>query len=298
MTMSRETRIPADLPAMAMSPLKIGFALVRQRTSLVLGSLLTVSIVLVWLSAGLVTKYGPTENNFRTRLQPPSVEHVLGTDNFGRDVFSRVLHGIGVSLTISLPVVIATGVLGTLLGMLCLVVPAIDWPVMRLTDALLAFPGLLLAIAVAATLGPSITNAIIALSLTFLPRTVLTMRAAMLGFMDLEFVAAARLAGTSPSWIMVRHVLPNVLPVLIVQQTFVFALAILSEAVLSFLGIGAVPPTPSLGNIIADGRNYIPVAPWVSFYPGVAIASLVLGLNLLGDGLRDYLDPRIKIAIR
>lgn len=270
----------------------------KQRVSLVLGTFLTVSMVILWLSAGLVTRYGPTENNFRERLQPPSAEHVMGTDNFGRDVFSRVIHGIGVSLSISLPVVVITGVLGTLLGMLCIAAPPTDWPMMRLTDSLLAFPGLLLAIAVAATLGPSIPNAIIALSLTFLPRTVLTMRAAMLGFMDLEFVAAARLAGTGATRIMLRHVLPNVLPVLIVQQTFVFALAILSEAVLSFLGIGAIPPTPSLGNIIADGRDYIPVAPWISFYPGIAIATLVLGLNLLGDGLRDFLDPKIKIAVR
>lgn len=287
-----------DSPGIVRHLLRLALVWARQRTALVLGTFLTTAIVLLWLSSGLVTDYGPTENNFRARLQPPSLEHVLGTDNFGRDVFSRVIHGVGVSLTISLPVVLITAVLGTILGMLCLAVPSANWPLMRLTDALLAFPGLLLAIAVAATLGPSIPNAIIALSLTFLPRTILTMRAAMLGFMDLEFVAAAKLAGTSPARIMYRHVLPNVLPVLIVQQTFVFALSILSEAVLSFLGVGAVPPTPSLGNIIADGRDYIAAAPWISFYPGIAIAILVLGLNLLGDGLRDYLDPRIKTAIR
>jgi peptide/nickel transport system permease protein len=170
--------------------------------------------------------------------------------------------------------------------MVCVMAPAADWPVMRLTDALLAFPGLLLAIAVAATLGPSIVNAILALSLTFLPRTVRTVRGAMLGVMHQDLVAAARLAGTSRPRVMVRHVLPNVMPIVIVQQTFVFALAILSEAVLSFLGIGAVPPTPSLGNIIADGRDFIPVAPWISFYPGMA------------DGLRDLLDPRIQVAVR
>ena len=124
------------------------------------------------------------------------------------------------------------------------------------------------------------------------------MRAATMGVMHQDFIAAARLAGTGPLSTIVRHVLPNVFAILIVQQTFVFALAILSEAVLSFLGIGAVPPTPSLGNIIADGRDFVPVAPWISFAPGMAIAALVLGLNLLGDGLRDALDPRINVAVR
>jgi peptide/nickel transport system permease protein len=196
------------------------------------------------------------------------------------------------------PVVVLTAVFGTLLAMLSVMTPASDWPLMRLTDALLAFPGLLLAIAVAATLGPSIIDAILALSLTFLPRTLRTMRGAMFGVMYQDYIAAARLAGTSLPTIMIQHVLPNVLPILIVQQTFVFALAILSEAVLSFLGIGAVPPTPSLGNVISDGRDFIPVAPWISFYRGVAFCCLVLGLNLLGDGLRDVLDPRIKVTVR
>jgi peptide/nickel transport system permease protein len=246
----------------------------------------------------VLTDYSPVVNDFRARLAPPGAEHLFGTDNFGRDVFSRVLHGIGVSLEISIPVVLLTAFFGTLLAMVCVMVPRSDWPLMRLTDALLAFPGLLLAIAIAATLGASIVNAIFALSLTFLPRTIRTMRGAMLGVMHLDFIAAGRLAGTSRTRIMVRHVLPNVFPILIVQQTFVFALAILSEAVLSFLGIGAVPPTPSLGNIIADGRDFVPVAPWISFYPGMAIAVLVLGLNLLGDGLRDALDPRIQVAVR
>jgi peptide/nickel transport system permease protein len=268
------------------------------RSALILGAFLVSVMVLLWIGADLVTHQSPIVNDFKARLGAPSMSHPFGTDNFGRDILSRVLHGIGVSLEISLPVVILTGFFGTLLGMACVSASAADWPLMRLTDALLAFPGLLLAIAVAATLGPSIPDAIFALSLTFLPRTARTMRAAMLGLMHQEFVSAARLAGTSTPRIMLRHILPNVLPILIVQQTFVFALAILSEAVLSFLGIGAIPPTPSLGNIIADGRDFIPVAPWISFYPGATIVVLVLGLNLLGDGLRDVLDPRIKVAVR
>jgi peptide/nickel transport system permease protein len=274
------------------------FSWARRRAMLLLGATLVIAMLAAWLSAGLLSDHSPIVNDFKARLQPPSADHPFGTDNFGRDVFARVLHGIGVSLEISLPVVIVTGLLGTLLGMLCVIVPASDWPLMRLADALLAFPGLLLAIAVAATLGPSIPNAIFALSLTFLPRTMRTMRAATMGVMHQDFIAAARMAGTAPAQIVLRHVLPNVFAILIVQQTFVFALSILSEAVLSFLGIGAVPPTPSLGNIIAEGRDFVPVAPWVSLVPGMAIAMLVLGLNLLGDGLRDALDPRINVAVR
>lgn len=270
----------------------------RRRGTLILGAVLVGTMLLLWLGAGVLSDHSPVANDFRARLAAPGPEHLFGTDNFGRDVFSRVLHGIGVSLEISIPVVLLTAFFGTLLAMVCVMMPRSDWPLMRLTDALLAFPGLLLAIAIAATLGASIVNAIFALSLTFLPRTIRTMRGAMLGVMHLDFIAAGRLAGTSRMRIMVRHVLPNVFPILIVQQTFVFALAILSEAVLSFLGIGAVPPTPSLGNIIADGRDFVPVAPWISFYPGMAIAVLVLGLNLLGDGLRDTLDPRIQVAVR
>ena len=269
-----------------------------RRGTLILGGLLVGSMIVLWAGADLIAAHSPVANNFRARLAAPSVEHPFGTDNFGRDVFSRVLHGIGVSLEISVPVVLLTALFGTALAMVCVIIPRSDWPVMRLTDALLAFPGLLLAIAIAATLGASIVNAIFALSLTFLPRTVRTMRGAMLGVMHQDFVAAARLAGTSRARIMIRHVLPNVLPILIVQQTFVFALAILSEAVLSFLGVGAVPPTPSLGNVIAEGRDFVPVAPWICFYPGMAIAILVLGLNLMGDGLRDALDPRIQVAVR
>jgi peptide/nickel transport system permease protein len=271
---------------------------VRRRGTLMLGALLVSVMIGLWLGANVITQHSPVANDFRARLVAPSAEHPFGTDNFGRDVFSRVLHGIGVSLEISVPVVLLTALFGAALAMVCIMIPRSDWPLMRLTDALLAFPGLLLAIAVAATLGASIVNAIFALSLTFLPRTIRTMRGAMLGVMHQDFVAAARLAGTSRARVMIRHVLPNVFPILIVQQTFVFALAILSEAVLSFLGIGAVPPTPSLGNVIADGRDFVPVAPWISFYPGMAIAMLVLGLNLLGDGLRDALDPRIQVAVR
>jgi peptide/nickel transport system permease protein len=274
------------------------FGRLRRRAALSIGLMLLAATLAAWLAAGAITPYSPTANDYKTRLAPPSPEHPFGTDNFGRDVLSRVLHGVGVSLEISVPVVVLTAVLGTLLAMLAVMAPAVDWPLMRLTDALLAFPGLLLAIAVAATLGPSIVNAVLALSLTFLPRTVRTMRGAMLGIMHLDFVAAARLAGTSRPRVMLRHVLPNVMSILVVQQTFVFALAILSEAVLSFLGIGAVPPTPSLGNVIADGRDFIPVAPWISFYPGATICCLVLGLNLLGDGLRDLMDPRIKVSVR
>jgi peptide/nickel transport system permease protein len=169
---------------------------------------------------------------------------------------------------------------------------------MRLMDALMAFPAVLLAIALAAALGPSVTNAVIALSIAYTPRTARVMRAGVLVVREFPFVEGARAIGASHLRILLLHVLPNAAAPLVVQQTYVLALAVLAEAVLSFLGVGPPPPTPTLGGIIADGRDYLIEAPWISLLPGLAISITVLGLNLMGDGLRDALDPRLRTAIR
>jgi peptide/nickel transport system permease protein len=237
-------------------------------------------------------------NNFRYRLGAPNELHWLGTDRFGRDILSRIIHGTRVSLRIGLMVVLATGVMGALLGALAGYFRRLDGPIMRVMDGLMAFPAILLAISLAAALGPSEVNAAIALTVAYTPRTARIVRASVLVVREMEYVEAARALGAGHAHILFRHVLPNSLTPLVVQSTYIFALAILAEAVLSFIGVGPPPPAPSLGSVIADGRDYMLEAPWISLFPGLAIAIAVLGLNLLGDGLRDVLDPRMKVEPR
>jgi peptide/nickel transport system permease protein len=192
-------------------------------------------------------------------------------------------------------VVIGTGVFGTLIGAVSGYFRGLDNPIMRLMDALMAFPAIVLAITVSATLGASVVNVVIALSIATTPHTARIVRASVLVVRELEFVEAARALGASDWRILFRHVLANSLAPLIVRLTYVFATAILAEAVLSYVGVGPPPPTPSFGNIIANGRDFMAEAPWVTIFPGLAIVVSVLGLNLLGDGLRDVLDPRIRV---
>jgi len=263
-----------------------------------LGLLLFGVIALAGLLATWLAPHDPLRNNFRTRFQPPSEIFWFGTDRFGRDILSRVLHGIHVSLRIGLGVALLTGVLGGAIGAIAGFVKRADGPLMRVMDALMAFPAVLLAIALAAALGPSELNVIVALSIAYVPRTARVMRAGVLVVREFPFVEGARAIGASPLRVLLRHVLPNAMAPLVVQQTYVFALAVLAEAVLSFLGVGPPPPAPTLGGIIADGRDFIQEAPWISLAPGVVIALVVLGLNLMGDGLRDALDPRLRSAIR
>lgn len=204
-----------------------------------------------------------------------------------------MIHGARVSLRIGLLVVVATGVLGIIIGVAASYVRGLDNVLMRVMDGLM-FPGVLLAIALAVALGPSELNAVIALSVTFTPRTARIVRASVLVVRELPYVESAVAIGAGHGRIIVRYILANSLSPLIVQLTFVFAVSILAEAILSFLGVGPPPPTPSLGNLIAEGRNYVQEAPWITFCPGMVIAASVLGLNLMGDGLRDVIDPRLR----
>jgi peptide/nickel transport system permease protein len=296
--------MPPSIPASATtddSAVPEGPSLVARLLShrgVVVGLVLFGLIVLAALTADWIAPHDPLRNNFRYRLGEPNHIHLLGTDRFGRDILSRIIHGTRVSLRIGLMVVLATGILGALIGAAAGYFRRLDGPVMRVMDGLMAFPGILLAISLAAALGPSELNAAIALTVAYTPRTARIVRAAVLVVRELDYVEAARALGAGHGRILARHILPNSLTPLVVQCTYIFALSVLAEAVLSFIGVGPPPPTPSLGSIIADGRDYILEAPWISLYPGIAIAITVLGLNLLGDGLRDVLDPRMKVDIR
>ena len=252
-------------------------------------------VVMVALFADLITSADPVRISIRNRFKPPSWEHPFGTDNLGRSQLARVMHGARLSLMIGLAVVILNGVFGVLLGAASGYFRRLDNILMRTTDALMAFPAVLLAIAIAAALGASSLTAAIALSVVYIPRTARIVRASVLVVRELEFVQAATAMGASHLRILLKHILPNCMAPLIVQLTFIFAYAVLSEAVLSFLGLGAAPPAPTWGNIIAEGRQYMREAAWITLIPGLALAVTVVGLNLLGDGLRDVLDPRLKV---
>ncbi|MBL8691824.1 MAG: ABC transporter permease [Rhodospirillaceae bacterium] len=262
------------------------------------GFILFLGVLTMAVLASYLAPHAPNQNNFRYRLGEPNATHWLGTDNFGRDVLSRVIYGSQVSLRIGFMVVIMNAVFGTLIGASAGYFRKLDNPIMRVMDGLMAFPAILLAIALAATLGPSEFNAVLALTVAYTPRTARIVRASVLVVREMDYVQAALASGAGHTRILFRHVLVNSMAPLIVQLTFIFAVAVLAEAVLSFIGVGPPPPTPTWGNIISEGRNYIREAPWISLYPGIAIAITVLGLNLLGDGLRDVLDPRMKVETR
>jgi peptide/nickel transport system permease protein len=263
--------------------------------SFLLGAILFGSICLVTLAAPLLTSVDPNALSVRNRFKPPSEIYLFGTDNLGRDMLSRVLNGARLSLGIGFAVVILNAVFGVLLGAIAGYYRRLDDLLMRIADALMAFPAVLLAIGIAAALGPSAATAIIALAVVYIPRTARVVRASILVGRELDYVQAARAAGARDSRILWHHIMPNCMAPLIVQLSFVFAYAVLSEAVLSFLGLSAPPTVPSWGVLIAEGRTYLREAAWLTVIPGIAIATTVLGLNLLGDGLRDVLDPRMKV---
>ncbi len=261
----------------------------------VAGFVLCLIVVLLAVFADVLATRSPERTRISQAFQPPSGTYLMGTDNLGRDVWSRVAHGSRVSILIGLATVVLAGIAGTLVGLLAGFYRKLDEPLMRVMDALMSFPAILLAVGITAALGPSATNAVIALAVVYAPRTARIVRASTLVLREMDFVVGARAAGATDIRILFRHLLPNCLGPLIVQLTFVFAYAVLAEAALSFLGMGPPPPAPTWGNIIADGRDYLREAAWICLFPGLAISITVLGLNLLGDGLRDLLDPRMKI---
>ena len=255
-------------------------------------------ILVLAAAAGLapvLTGLDPTAMRIRFRFRPPSAGFVFGTDAFGRDVLTRVLYGARISLWIGLGVAMLSGVAGTAAGIAAAQFRRLDGPLMSVMDALLAFPAIILAIGLAAVLGPHTESLIVALSVAYVPRTARIVRASALSVRELEYIDAARAIGAGSPRIILRHLLPNCIGPLLVQLSFVFAYAILAEAALSFLGIGPPPPTPSWGNIVAEGRDHAVDAWWIMLFPGIAISLAALGMNLLGDGLRDVLDPRMRV---
>jgi peptide/nickel transport system permease protein len=263
--------------------------------SFLVGAAIVMLLVIAALTAPLLSPIDPVAMRVRMRFQPPQWDFLFGTDRFGRDVYTRVLYGARISLWIGLGTTLLSGLVGAAIGVIAAQFRPLDAPLMRFMDALMAFPAILLAIGLAAALGAGITNLIIALAVAYMPRTARLVRASALVVRELEFVDAARVAGAGSLRIMLRHLLPNCMGPLLVQLTFVFAYAILAEAALSFLGIGVPPPAPSWGNIVAEGRDYAVEAWWIMLFPGLAISVATLGMNLLGDGLRDVLDPRLKV---
>ncbi len=228
-------------------------------------------------------------------LQPPSRLYWLGTDQFGRDIFSRLLIGARTSMVVAFgSVALALGV-GTTIGLFGGYRGGrVDGVAMRIMDILFAFPAILLAIAIMAVVGPSVPNLILAIGIVYTPQFARISRAATLSIKHLEFMEAARAIGASTARVVARYLVPNVLAPIVVQVSVSLSLAILSESALSFLGLGTQPPTPSWGNMLSEGRQFMEIAPWNAIFPGMAIMVVVLGFNLLGDGLRDVLDPRLR----
>ncbi len=258
----------------------------------VLGSILTILLVAVALLAPVIAG-DPLLQNLAERLKPPSAQHLLGTDQLGRDVWARVVHGSRISLRIGLTVTGIALVLGGLLGLLAgMLGGLVDEIAMRITDIFFAFPALILAMAIAGALGPSLVNLMIAVAAVSWPYYARLIRAQVLSLKSLDFVDASRALGASRWRQALRHVLPNAITPLLVQASFDVGGAILTAAGLGFIGFGAQPPTPEWGAVVSETRSFIIEAPWASSAPAVAILLTVLAFNLLGDGLRDVLDPR------
>jgi len=263
------------------------------RPTAMAGLLIIIAMIVLALLAPVISPYDPAQLAVRSRLQPPTWQHLFGTDDLGRDVFTRVLYSGRTSITVGFAVMIFASIVGVFLGLLAGFFRRLDAPVSRLIDAMMAFPDILLAIALVAALGASATNVVIALGVVYAPRLARVVRASTLVIRELPYVEAARALGVPTPVILVRHVLRNLTSPLLVQATFIFANAILAEAGLSFLGVGISPDIPTWGTMISVGRQYLEQAPWIMWFPGGAIIITVLSLQLVGDGLRDFLDPRL-----
>jgi peptide/nickel transport system permease protein len=262
--------------------------------SAVVGAVIMALVAVVAVVAPLLATHDPLFLDPAARLTAPGSGHVLGTDNFGRDTYSRVLYGARVSLQVGFGVALGTIVFGTLIGLIAGYFRRVDEVLMRIMDGLMAFPGVILAIAIMAAVGPRVENVIFSLTVVYTPRLARVIRSTVLTLRELQYVEAARSIGVPLPRILLRHILPNCLAILIVQSTFIFAEAVLGEASLSFLGAGVPPEVPSWGSMLGDARQYLARAPWSMLAPGAALMLAVLGLNLLGDGVRDLLDPRLR----
>lgn len=265
--------------------------------AILIGSAVLLLFVVIALLAPLVLP-DPVRLNPLQRLRTPSLQHPFGTDQFGRSTLSRTLNGTRISLTVGILVAIVTTVIGLLFGLLAGFLRRVDNVIMRLMDGIMAIPGILLAIALMSLFGSSIQNVVVAISIAEIPRMARIVRSSVLVIREQPYVEAAVTNGTRLSRLLWRHVLPNIAAPVIVQATYVFASAMIVESVLSFLGAGTPPTIPSWGNMLAEGRQYLQRAPWTVAFPGICLALLVLTVNVLGDALRDALDPRLSRSRR
>ncbi|MBS3788621.1 ABC transporter permease [Candidatus Bipolaricaulota bacterium] len=243
--------------------------------------------------------YSPNKLDIMAQLEPPSLKHPLGTDQLGRDLLSRVIYGSRISIQVGFFAVGVSGIIGTIIGLIAGYYGGmVDDIIMRIVDILLAFPGLILAIAVAGFLGPSLMNVVFALSIRAWVNYARLIRGNVLSVKETDYISAAKVTGMGPLRLLSRHVLPNSVAPIIVQATMGLGSMIIAEAALSFLGLGPQPPTPSWGNLLSTGRSYVSTAWWLSIFPGIAIFITVMGFNLIGDAVRDFLDPKISGGLR
>ncbi|WP_206453821.1 ABC transporter permease [Aurantimonas marina] len=268
--------------------------ILRERKPLALGAALLLIIVILCVFAPVFAPYDPNKLSIANRLIAPGADHLFGTDEFGRDVFTRAIYAGRTSLMIGATATIFASVIGIALGLVAGFFRRTDVVIARVIDAMMAFPDILLAIALVAALGPSAATVIVALGIVYTPRLARIVRASTFVIRELPYVEAARALGV-PTWrILYRHVLRNLLSVIMVQATFIFAYAMLAEASLTFLGVGVSPDIPTWGTMISAGRQYVGQADWMTVFPGLAIILSVMSLQLVGDGLRDLLDPRLR----
>lgn len=265
---------------------------ITKHPTMLLGAVLLVILLLLSLAGPFLTDADPFAMKVTERLKPPSVEHPMGTDEFGRDILVRVFHGGRLSMSIGIAVTLFSVGLGLVLGLYASYYPILDHILMRICDGLMAIPGILLAIALMSAFGSSAQNVILALTIVYTPGTARIVRAAALSVKKQPYIDAIRVQGASDTRILWKHIMPNVLSSLVVQATYIYAGTVISEAALSFLGAGIPAPAPSWGNIVQSGKMVIRSAWWVTVFPSIAIILSVLGLNLLGDGFRDLLNPQ------
>ncbi|KGA96139.1 diguanylate cyclase [Alkalihalobacillus alcalophilus ATCC 27647 = CGMCC 1.3604] len=297
--MSQEVNTPSTSSPPPVNPRleswKTFFKKLRKNKAAMFGGILILFFIIVAIIGPYITPYSPNQVNYSMKLAPPSADHWFGTDHHGRDIFSRIIHGMKITLSIGFVSVFASAIIGTIIGIISgYYGKRTDAIIMRIMDVLLAFPGILLALAIVSVLGPSIENVIIAVAIFSIPVFARIVRGSTLSVRKLEYIDAVKALGASDFRIIFKHILPNVTSPLIVQTTLSIATAILTASGLSFIGLGAQPPSPEWGAMLSDGRSYLYQAGHVALFPGMMIVIVVLAFNIFGDGLRDALDPKMK----
>jgi peptide/nickel transport system permease protein len=291
-----EIAVPSRAARAPRAPWARALPRIRRHKGAMLGMAIVAALVVVALGQSLLAPQSPTKIDIVAALRAPDRAHWMGTDQYGRDIYSRVVHGSSISLVVGFISVGIAAIAGTTVGLLAgFYGGKVDGILMRIIDVMLAFPGILLALAIVSVLGPSLRNLMIAVGISGIPFYARLVRGSVLVAKEQLYVEAARVVGVPIPVILVRHILPNVVAPIIVAATLGMGGAILAAAALSFIGLGSQPPTPEWGRMLSEGRDYLRDAWWISTFPGVAIMLTVLGVNMLGDGLRDVLDPRLRI---